>query len=170
MTNPSYRDQLIETVGKAKREWSLSHEATNINNNCWRFFFILINSLDTSKNRLNFQHLRNVKEIDIFQQSINYDNPEWKKYYRFIWKLVFLFCTFRQCDQIGWFLKIPCVKVSFKIIPNVCWLLRLFGNIPFQVKTAVANFWATFGKLWATFNFNILSRCIPITILLLWNV
>ena len=36
---------------------------------------------------------------------------------------------------------------------------RLVENITFQVKSAVATFRATFGKLWATFNFNIWSHC-----------
>ena len=58
-----------------------------------------------------------------------------------------------QCDQIWRFFKIICVKVSFKISPNVSWLYRLFENIPFQIKTAVATFWAPFGIHWATFLF-----------------
>ena len=52
-----------------------------------------------------------------------------------------------QCDQIGRFLNIFCIKISFKSSSNVSWLFRLFENIPFQVKTFVATFWATFEKL-----------------------
>ena len=65
-----------------------------------------------------------------------------------------------QCDQNGRFLKILCAKVSFKISSNVRWLFRLFESITFQAKTAVASFWATFGKVWATFIFNIWSHCV----------
>ena len=48
-----------------------------------------------------------------------------------------------QCDQIGWFLKIICVKVSFKFSPNVWRLYRLFENIPYQEKLL----WLIFGQL-----------------------
>ena len=41
----------------------------------------------------------------------------------------YLFGPF-QCDQIGRFLKILCVKGSFKFSTNVCWLFRLFLKTP----------------------------------------
>ena len=65
---------------------------------------------------------------------------------------------FNQCDPIGRFLKIICVNVSVKISPKIWLRVRLFENITFQVTTAVATFWATFGKLWSTFDFNIWSH------------
>ena len=34
----------------------------------------------------------------------------------------------------------------------------ILKNIPFQIKTALATFWAIFGKNWATFNFSIWSH------------
>ena len=34
----------------------------------------------------------------------------------------------------------------------------ILKNIPFQIKTALATFWLTFGKIWATFNFSIWSH------------
>ena len=40
----------------------------------------------------------------------------------------------------------------------MCGDFRLFENITFQIKTVVATFGATFGKLWATFYFNIWSH------------
>ena len=44
-------------------------------------------------------------------------------------------------------------KFPIESSSNVWCLFRLFENIPFEVKTAVATFRATFGKLWATFYF-----------------
>ena len=35
----------------------------------------------------------------------------------------------------------------------------ILKNISFQVKTAVATFWATLGKIWATINFSNWSHC-----------
>ena len=60
--------------------------------------------------------------------------------------------SWEQCDQIRWFLKIICPKVSFKISPNVWRLYRFFENIPFQIKTPVA-----------TFNFNIWSHWLGVS-------
>ena len=34
----------------------------------------------------------------------------------------------------------------------------ILKNLQFQEKTALATFWATFGKIWATFYFNIWSH------------
>ena len=66
--------------------------------------------------------------------------------------------SYRHCDQIVRFLKILCVKVPFKISPNIWWLFGLSENITFKVKTAVSTFWATFGKLWSSLNFNTWSH------------
>ena len=39
----------------------------------------------------------------------------------------------------------------------------ILKNIPFQIKTALATFWAIFGKIWATFNFSIWSHRMKMT-------
>ena len=46
--------------------------------------------------------------------------------------------SYDQCDQIGRFVKILCIKVSFKSNPIVWCLFGLFENISFQVEPAVA--------------------------------
>ena len=68
-------------------------------------------------------------------------------------------CTPVQCDQIGWFLKVLGNWISSKRSPNVLQLFGYFEKPHFFVKTALATFWATFGKNWATFFSNIWSRC-----------
>ena len=59
------------------------------------------------------------------------------------------------CDafEMAWQQFSP--KVS-KIIHNF-W--AIFKNGPFQVKSAAATFWSTFGKYWATFYSNIWLHC-----------
>ena len=51
-----------------------------------------------------------------------------------------------QCDQIGRFSKVITNPISYKISPNIWYLLCYFGE-HFLVKTAVATFWSTFGNL-----------------------
>ena len=56
--------------------------------------------------------------------------------------------TTHQCDQIGLFLKYPCDNFSYKSSPNKWWRFKM-GLL--NVNTAVATFWGTVWKNWATF-------------------
>ena len=63
-----------------------------------------------------------------------------------------------QCDQIGRFFKDFGNKISCKRSPKCCCLFGLFLKKTYSyVNTALATFWATFGKIWATFYSNIWS-------------
>ena len=64
--------------------------------------------------------------------------------------------TTHQCDQIGLFLKYPCDNISYKSSPNKWWRFKM-GLL--NVNTAVATFWGTVWKNWATFYFSIWSHC-----------
>ena len=55
-----------------------------------------------------------------------------------------------QCDQIGWFLKVLCDKLSFKSSQNVWWLLGYFEIIVLSKNCrgySFVNFWQN----WATY-------------------
>ena len=59
-----------------------------------------------------------------------------------------------KCDQIGRFLEFV-----YKSIPNVWWLFgQLWNPLFFKSKRVRLLFWATFGKTWVTFYFNIWSH------------
>ena len=47
---------------------------------------------------------------------------------------------------------------TLKSSPNVSCQLGYFVNITFQVKTALAKFWASFVNIWAIFYFSIWSH------------
>ena len=53
------------------------------------------------------------------------------------------------CDQIGRFSKVLGEIFCFKSSPNVQWLWAILKNVPFEVKTDLATFWATFEKIGA---------------------
>ena len=62
-----------------------------------------------------------------------------------------------QCDQIGRFLEVLGNKISSE---KTKWMATFWGfwKASLLWKTALATFWATFGKNWATFYFNIWSH------------
>ena len=51
---------------------------------------------------------------------------------------------YHQCGQIGQFLKVLGYKFYSKSSLNVLWLFGSFEKQLFKVKSAMANFWATF--------------------------
>ena len=52
-----------------------------------------------------------------------------------------------QCDQNGRFFNVLGDKFSNKSSPHTWWILDFIHNTIFELKTAVAVFWATFGKI-----------------------
>ena len=66
-----------------------------------------------------------------------------------------------RCDQIGQFSKVL-GKLWFwvkyfvsKVAQMFSYFWTIFKNVPFEIKTDLATFWATFETIWATFNFSI---------------
>ena len=55
--------------------------------------------------------------------------------------------------------------LATNFLAKVAQILGSFGGYfethPFLSQNAVATFWATSGKFWATFDFNIWSRSLP---------
>ena len=70
-----------------------------------------------------------------------------------------LFST--SVTRLGDFRKLFESRLLYKISQNVWWLFASSKTSTFEVKTAVATFGQLFGKLWATFNFNIWSHWSP---------
>ena len=53
-----------------------------------------------------------------------------------------------QCDQVGLLLKVLDNKLSYKSISQLLGdVVAILKSINFDVKTAFANFWETFGLL-----------------------
>ena len=67
--------------------------------------------------------------------------------------------THLQCDQIGRISKVLGEIFCFKKAEMYSDFLAILKNIHFPIITALATFWATFGNIWATFNFSIWSHC-----------
>ena len=61
-----------------------------------------------------------------------------------------------QCDQIGRFSSVLCDFLQIAQMYSVFW--AILKKVPFEIKTDLATFWATFEKNWATFNFSIWSH------------
>ena len=64
-----------------------------------------------------------------------------------------------ECDQIGRVLKFLETTFLAKEAQMIGNFLGYFEKPHSYVKTALATFWATFGKNWATFYSNIWSLC-----------
>ena len=64
-----------------------------------------------------------------------------------------------QCDQIGRFLEFLGNKFYYKVAQMLVDFLGICEKHCFFSQTGQATFWATFGKTWATFYFNIWSHC-----------
>ena len=68
-----------------------------------------------------------------------------------------------QCDHIELFLEFLGNKFYYKADQMFDDFLDSCENNRFLSQTGDSTFWATFGKTWATFYFNIWSHCWPFT-------
>ena len=64
-----------------------------------------------------------------------------------------------QCDQIVRFFKFSVKNLPTKVAQIFGQFLGCLEKHYIKVKTALVTLWATFGSIWATFNFNIWSHC-----------